>query len=75
MLLCIEAATEIVVGCQPGDTYCRCCFVLSGEMYVADEVVVADVAVARAPAPRAHILADRGVLLLIAALSELLFLV
>jgi hypothetical protein len=44
-------------------------------MYVADEVVVADVAVARAPAPRAHIPADGGVLLLIAALSELLFLV
>jgi hypothetical protein len=74
VLLCIEAATEVVVGYQPGDTYCRCCFVLSCEMYSAEEVVVADVAVTRALVPRAHIPADGGVLLLAAAFPELLFL-
>jgi hypothetical protein len=75
VLFCIGAATELVIGYQPGDTYCRCCFVLSSEMYSTKEVVVADVAVTRALALRAHIPADRGVLLLITALSELLFLI
>jgi hypothetical protein len=75
VLLCIEAVTELVVGCQPEDTYCRCYFVLTGEMYFAGEVVAADVAVVKVLALRAHILAGEGVLLLIAALPELLFLV
>jgi hypothetical protein len=75
VLLCIEAATKLVVGYQPEDTYCRCCFVLSSEMYSAQEVDVADVAVTRAPAPRAHIPIDGGVLLLVVALPEFLFLV
>jgi hypothetical protein len=70
VLLYIEAATSLVAGYQPGDTYCRCCFVLSGEMYSAQEVAVADVAVTRALALRAHILADGGVLLLAIALNE-----
>jgi hypothetical protein len=48
VLLCIEVATELVVGYRPGDTYCQCCFPLSGEMYFAEEVVVADVVVTRA---------------------------
>jgi hypothetical protein len=48
---------------------------MSGEMYFAEEVVVADVAVTRAIAPRAHVPADGGVLLLTAALPELLFLI
>jgi hypothetical protein len=43
-------------------------------MYFADEVVVSDVAVERALALRAHVPADGGVLLLTAALPELLFL-
>jgi hypothetical protein len=43
VMLCIKVAMELVVGYQLGDTYCRCCFVLSGEMYFAEEVVVADV--------------------------------
>jgi hypothetical protein len=74
-MLCIKVAMELVVGYQLGDNYCRCCFVLSGEMYFAEEVVVADVAVTRAIAPRAHVPADGGVLLLTAALPELLFLI
>jgi hypothetical protein len=56
-------------------TYCRCCFVLTGETYFAEEVVVGDVAIAKALTLRAHIPASEGVLLLIAALPELLFLV
>jgi hypothetical protein len=75
VLLCIEAAIELVVGYQLGDTYCRCYFVLSGEMYFAEEVVVANVAIMRALAPRARVPADGCVLLLAVALSELLFLV
>jgi hypothetical protein len=42
-------------------------------MYFAEEVAVADVAIMRALAPRAHVPADRGVFLLAAALPELLF--
>jgi hypothetical protein len=72
VLLFIEVGTEL--GYQPEDTYCRCYFVFTGEMYFADEVVVADVAVERALALRAHVPADGGVLLLTAALPELLFL-
>jgi hypothetical protein len=75
VLLCIEEATKLVVGYQPWDTYCRCCFVLFGKMYFAEEVVVADVAVTRALAPRAHVPVDGGALLLIVALPELLCLV
>jgi hypothetical protein len=43
-------------------------------MYSAEEVVVANVAVMRALASRAHIPADGGVLLLVATPPELLFL-
>jgi hypothetical protein len=75
VLLCIEAATELVVGYQLGDTYCRCYFVLSGEMYFDEEVSMANVAVMKAHAPRARVPADGGVLLLVVALAELLFLV
>jgi hypothetical protein len=75
VLLYIEAITELVAGYQPRDTYCRCCFVLSGEMYFAEEVVVADVAVMRALALKAHVPTDEGVLLLATAPPELLFLV
>jgi hypothetical protein len=67
-MLCIEAATELVVGHQPGDTYCRCCLVLCGEMYSVEEVDVANAIVMRALVPRAHIPADGGVLLLDVAL-------
>jgi hypothetical protein len=73
VLLCIEVAMELVVGYQPGDTYYRCCFVLSSEMYFAEEVVVDDVAVMRALAPRACIPIDRDVLLLTTALPKFLF--
>jgi hypothetical protein len=48
---------------------------LTGETYFAEEVVVGDVAIAKALTLRAHIPASEGVLLLIAALPELLFLV
>jgi hypothetical protein len=36
----------------PGDTYCRCCFILCGELYSAEEVVVANAAITRALALR-----------------------
>jgi hypothetical protein len=48
---------------------------LSGEIYSAEEVAMADAAIMRALALRARILADGGVLLLATALPELLFLV
>jgi hypothetical protein len=72
VLLCIEVAMELVVGYQPEGTYYRCCFVLSGEMYSVGEVAIA---IMKALAPKAHVPADEGVLLLIVALPELLFLV
>jgi hypothetical protein len=73
VLLYIEAAIELVAGHLPGDTYCRCCLVLCGEMYSVEEIAVANAIVTRALVPRAHIPADGGVLLLTAALPELLF--
>jgi hypothetical protein len=48
---------------------------MSGEMYFAEEVVVADVVVTSAIVPRAHVPANGGVLLLTATLPELLFLI
>jgi hypothetical protein len=69
----IEAAMELVARHQPGDTYCRCCSILCGDMYSIEEVVVADAVVTRALVPRAPIPTDGGVLLLTAALPELLF--
>jgi hypothetical protein len=75
VLLGIEAATELVVGHQPWDTYYRCCFVLCGEMYSAKEVAMAHASVMRAFSLRAHISTDGGVLLLTVALPKLLFLV
>jgi hypothetical protein len=73
VLLYIEAATELVADYQPGDTYYRCCFVLCGEMYSAEEVDVADATVMMTLAPRVRIPTDEGGLLLAAALPELLF--
>jgi hypothetical protein len=72
VLLCIGVAMRPVAGCRPGDTYCRCCFFLAGEMYFAEEVAMAGVAVAEALALRAHVPVDKDVLLRITALSELL---
>jgi hypothetical protein len=43
VLLYIEMATELAIGCQPEDIHCRCCFVLTGEIYFVEEVVVADI--------------------------------
>jgi hypothetical protein len=73
VLLYIGVATGLAIGCRPGDTYRRCCFVLADEIYFAEVVVVAGAAVVEALALRAHLLVDEGVLLRIAALSELLF--
>jgi hypothetical protein len=64
---------RLAVGCRPGDTYYRCCFVLAGEMCFAEEVVVADATVAEALAPRAHVPVDEDILLHVAVLSELFF--
>jgi hypothetical protein len=75
VLLCIEAATELDVGCQVGDTYCRCFFVLTGEVYFAEEFAMADAIAVKALALRTHVPGGEGVLLLIVVLPELLFLV
>jgi hypothetical protein len=75
VLLCIEAAMELAVSCQPGDTYCRCCFVLTGEMDLAEEVASVDFVVVKALALRADVPIGKGALLPVTALSKLLFLV
>jgi hypothetical protein len=62
----------LAIGCQPEDTCYQCCFVSTGRMCFV-EVVVAGAAAAEAPALRAHVLTDEGVLLLTVALPELLF--
>jgi hypothetical protein len=75
VLLYIEVAMALAVGCQPEDTYCQCCFVLTGEMYFAKEVASVDVTVVKVLAPRADIPTGEGVLLPVATLPEVLFLV
>jgi hypothetical protein len=73
VLLCIGVATRLTAGCRPGDTYCRCCFVLAGKVCFVEEVAVVGAAVAEALALRAHVPIDEDVLLRVAVLSELLF--
>jgi hypothetical protein len=73
VLLCIRVATRLAAGYRPRDTYCRCCFILTGKMCFAEEVVVASAAIAEALALRAHVLVDEDVLLCIAVLFGLLF--
>jgi hypothetical protein len=73
VMLCIGVATRLDAGCRPGDTYCRSCFVLAGEMYFAKEVAVPGAVTAKALALIAHVLVDEDVLLHIVALSDLLF--
>jgi hypothetical protein len=74
VLLYTGFATTLVVGCQLEDTCYQCCFILTGRMCFA-KVVVADAAIAEAPALTAHVPADEGALLLAATPPELLFLV
>jgi hypothetical protein len=64
----------LAASCQLEDTWCRCCFVLRGEMRFV-EAVVADTAVAEALALQAHVPDNEGALLLVAALSGSLFLI
>jgi hypothetical protein len=73
VLLCIGVATRLAAGCRSGGTYCRCCFILAGKMYFAEEVAVAGATIADALVPRAHVSVDDDVLLCVAVLSELLF--
>jgi hypothetical protein len=74
VLLYIEMATELAIGCQLEDIHCRCCFVLTGEIYFVEEVVVADIDVVKVLALRVHVPVGECVLLLIVALPALLFL-
>jgi hypothetical protein len=74
VLLCIGLAMALVASCQLEDTWCRCCFVLCGEMHFA-KAVVANTAAVEALALWAHVPDDEGALLLIAAPPESLFLV
>jgi hypothetical protein len=73
VLLYIGMAMRLAAGCQSGDTYCRCCFVLAGEMCFAEEVAMTGAAIAEALALRARVPVDEDILLPIAVLSELLF--
>jgi hypothetical protein len=72
-LLCIGSATVLPIGCQLEDTYCRCCFASTGRFCFVEAVVAS--ATVEAPAIRAHVPTDEGVLLLSTAPPELLFLV
>jgi hypothetical protein len=63
----------LATSCQLEDTWCRCYFVLHGEIRFV-EAVVGDTAVAEALALWAHV-PDEGALLLVAAPPESLFLV
>jgi hypothetical protein len=74
VLLSIGSATVLPVGCQLEDTYCRCCFASTGRLCFV-EAVVAGAAAVEAPALRAHVPTDEGVLSLATAPPELLFLV
>jgi hypothetical protein len=64
----------LAASCQLEDTWCRCCFVLHGEMHFV-EAVVADTTVAEALALQAHIPDNEGALLLVAAPPGSLFLI
>jgi hypothetical protein len=64
---------RLAIGCQPMDTYCRCCFVLASEMCFAEEVAVASATVAEAVALRAHVPVNEDVLLRVVVLFELHF--
>jgi hypothetical protein len=70
---CIGIATRLAVGCRPGDSYYRCCFLLADKMCFVDEVIVAGAAVAEALVVRAHVPIDKDILLHGAVLSVLLF--
>jgi hypothetical protein len=74
VLLCIGMAMALAASCQLEDTWCRCCFVLGGEMCFA-KAIVADTTTVEALALWADVPNDEGALLLIAAPLELLFLV
>jgi hypothetical protein len=73
--LCIEAAMGLFVGCQPGGTYYWCCYVSTADVYFVEDVVVVGIAAVEALALRARVPVGEGVLLLDAALLELLLLV
>jgi hypothetical protein len=64
----------LTIGYQLEDTCCRCCYVLTDEMYFAKGVVVADIVATKALVLMDPIPADEGVQLLAAAPPELLFL-
>jgi hypothetical protein len=81
--LYIGVAMGLAVSCQPGGTYYRCCPVLASAIASTTvvmssgvaEAVVVDVVVVKALTLGVHALADKGFLLLTAALLGLLFFV
>jgi hypothetical protein len=73
--LYIGVTIGLAVGCQPGGAYYRSYFVSAAEEFFVGEAIVADTAVAEALALRAHVPVGGGILLLTAALLELIFLV
>jgi hypothetical protein len=54
VLLCIGLAMALAASCQLEDTWCRCCFIMCGDMRFAEAVVV-DTATVEALALRAHV--------------------
>jgi hypothetical protein len=64
---------RLTTGCRPGNTHCRCCFVLVGKVCFAKEFAVVGAIVAEALALRAHVPVDEDLLLHAVVLSELLF--
>jgi hypothetical protein len=63
----------LTVGCQPEGTCCRC-YVLTGDMHLAEGVVAVDTAAVKALALTDPVPADGGVQLLATTLALLLFL-
>jgi hypothetical protein len=73
--LCIGTAMGQVVSCSPRGTCYQYCFVSTVVACSVGEAVVVDIVVVEALALRAHVLTDKGVILLVADLLKLLFLV
>jgi hypothetical protein len=61
VLLCIGLAMALATSCQLEETWCRCCFVLRGDMHFV-KVVVADTTAAEALALWAHVPDNEGAL-------------
>jgi hypothetical protein len=75
VLLCIRLAMALIADYQLEDTCCQCCFASIDSVCSAGDIIAVGVVVAEVLALEVHPHANEGALLLVVALSELLFLV